>query len=461
MNISIEDILGIPLIHAGYAGPDDLTRIPIRGFIIDSREVIPGDVFIALKGERFDGHDFIRNVFEHGASAAIVNRDWAKKHGGEYPLIIVDDTLKALQEIAHYHRKRFSIPVIGLTGSNGKTTTKEMVSVVLAQKWQVLKTSGNLNNHIGVPLTLLNLEANHEIAIIEMGTNHFGEIARLAEIASPTAGLITNVGPAHLEFFGSLEGVARAKIELFDFLKENSGTLFVNVDDLFLQKYDPGRLATRITYGFESNADIIGAYLGSDEQGCPRIEVAGHQVQLHVAGVHNIYNALAAIAVGQKFDVPMEQICRALESFRAASKRMEIVRIANGLRIINDCYNANLASMEQALKTLTGMETNGKRVAVLADMLELGKLSQPHHEQVGRQAAELGVDVLFAYGPESQAMVTAAQDTGHIDARHFDDKEQLIATLLSMVTPDDLVLIKGSRGMAMEEVTRALVENEQ
>ncbi|MBN2008137.1 UDP-N-acetylmuramoyl-tripeptide--D-alanyl-D-alanine ligase [candidate division KSB1 bacterium] len=456
MNFTIDDILGIPLLNAGFRGPDEATQAPIRKFVIDSRKIAPGDVFIAIRGERFDGHEFLPQIFENGAAAAVVDRHWSENNSVHGACIIVDDTLFALQEVAHTYRRKLSIPVIALTGSNGKTTTKEMIGAVLSQKWDILKTQGNLNNHVGVPLTLLELNDAHEIAVIEMGTNHFGEIKRLAEIAEPTHGLITNIGPAHLEFFGSLEGVAKAKTELWDFLRTHDRKIFVNIDDPLLEA-NMAAPGDYVTFGFESDADIGAEYLGSNPMGCPKIRMKQTDIQLQIPGLHNIHNALAASAIGLEFGLCMDDIRNALEQFKPTSKRMEVVNV-RGITVINDCYNANLASVKKALHTLKEMKTSGKRIAVLADMLELGDSSQAHHRAVGEYAAAMAIDALYAFGPESKQTADAATAAGISNVNHYDDKSGLIKDVKNHVTAGDIVLIKGSRGMAMEEVTQALLE---
>jgi len=456
MNLQFKELLNIQNCQCEFQGKPEILEQSISGFSIDSRTIKSNEVFVAIKGDKFDGHNFISDVHAKGVLVCMVSNFWfetqqQEKLSGNY--FLVDDTLVALQEISHYYRLKFDIPLLALTGSNGKTTTKEMIAAVLDEKYNVLKNKGNLNNHIGVPLSLLELTADNDIAVLEMGTNHFGEIARLAKIAQPTCGLITNIGPAHLEFFGSLKGVYNAKRELWQFLEKNGHIAFVNIDDKLLGKDLPS-VEKVITYGFENSAQVRGKFLGLDEQGKPSFRVNGKQINLGIAGMHNIYNALAAVAVGLEFDLSMTQIKLALEKLLPTSKRMEVIR-KKDLIIINDCYNSNPESARKSLLTLSQMQTNGKRIAVLADMLELGKWSESEHQGIGEYVFSLGnIDYLLTYGPLSKQ----AEIMGMMNAIHFEDKKEMIKYINSTVVAGDLLLIKGSRGMVMEEVTNNLIE---
>ncbi|UCE04410.1 MAG: UDP-N-acetylmuramoyl-tripeptide--D-alanyl-D-alanine ligase [bacterium] len=460
MDLVIQELLNIQDCRIEFKGKPEILEQPVAGFSIDSRTIKPSQAFIAIKGEKYDGHQFIPEVQTSGVQIFVVSRFWFESQDqqnlfGNY--FIVDDTLRTLQEIGRYYRLKFSIPLLALTGSNGKTTTKEMIAAVLGEKYNVIKNKGNLNNHIGVPLSLLEISTDHDIAVLEMGTNHFGEVARLAEIAHPTCGLITNIGPAHLEFFGSLQGVYKAKSELWRFLEQHGQIAFINIDDDLLSKNLP-LIKKIVTYGFENTAHIQGKYLGLDEQGRSRFRVNGTEINLGIVGMHNIYNALAAVAVGLEFDLNMSQIKVALEKFLPTSKRMEVIR-KKGLVIINDCYNSNPESARKSLLTLSQMQTQGKRIAVLADMLELGKWSESEHQRIGEYVFSLGnIDHLLTYGPLSTLTTRQAETLGLKNAMHFNDKKELIYYLSQITTENDLVLIKGSRGMVMEEVTRGILE---
>jgi UDP-N-acetylmuramoyl-tripeptide--D-alanyl-D-alanine ligase len=458
MKLCIDEILKLKTFESSFPGDKTVLLQSLDGISTDSRTISPHDLFIALQGDKFDGHQFAFEVQNQKAIAAVVNKNWFDNNKSQGNFVVVNDTLLALQEISCYYRKKFTFPMLAITGSNGKTTTKEMITVVLSTKYEVLRNKGNLNNHIGVPLTLCQANDSDNMAVIEMGTNHFGEIKRLAEIAQPNYGLITNIGPAHLEFFGSLEGVAKAKTELWHYLEQNSGTAFVNVDDPLLAKNIP-KSCKVISYGFEHKADYQGEYLGVDEGGCPRLRIKGDEIQLQVAGMHNSYNALSAIAVGLEFKVSFENIKNALATFLPASKRMEIIRNKD-LIIINDSYNANPLSTEKALMTLAQMKTSGRRFAVLGDMRELGEQSEQFHRKIGEKAAELNIDFLFGFGEMSKHTVEGAKRRGLKEAIHFEDKKQLIEHLKNNIRQADIVLVKGSRGMAMEEVTAALSEKQ-
>jgi len=444
------------MVNAEYVGDRGILEREISGISIDSRTAKSGDLFFAIVGDNFNAHQFVADVLQQQVMAVVVSKKWYNTNSLSGNFVVVDDTLTALQEAAHCFRLKFKFPFLGITGSNGKTTTKEMIADVLSQKFAVLKNKGNLNNHVGVPLTLFTLKDSYELAIIEMGSNHFGEIKRLAEISEPEFGLITNIGPAHLEFFGTVEGVAREKTELWHVVENKNGVSFVNIDDAHLAKRIP-RSGTVITYGFDEHADIKGEYLSVDETGAPKFRVLNTEIKLKVTGMHNIYNALAAVAVGLEFNVNVNQIKQTLEDFVSASKRMEVIK-HNGLVIINDSYNSNLLSAQSALNTLAQMKTNGRRIAVLSDMLELGAASESHHIQVGDLVARLRIDYLLTYGPFSRFTHEQALKTGLRTAIHFDTKMELIKYLHKLIKQEDVVLIKGSRGMAMERVTETLLK---
>jgi UDP-N-acetylmuramoyl-tripeptide--D-alanyl-D-alanine ligase len=359
---------------------------------------------------------------------------------------------------------RFTLPVIAVGGSNGKTTTKEMIARVLRQRYKVLSTEGNLNNQIGVPHTLFRLEKKHEVAVVEVGTNHAGEIAYLCDILQPTHGVITNIGKEHLEYFNGIEGVAQEEGSLFASLRMRKGGIsFVNVDDAMVVAQAKG-MRRKFTYGMtRSQADLHGTVLGFDRAGCARLRIKAKRratsltMRLRVPGVTNAANALAAAAVGIHFRIAPKHLGKALESFTAASKRMEVVRI-DGITVLNDTYNANPDSTLAALGVLARAATKGKKIAVLADMLELGAHAADEHARVGREATELGVDYLLTYGTLARHIHKAA---GVEYRMHYDNKNVLAEYLAELVTPGDLVLVKGSRGMKMEDVVTFLRERLQ
>lgn len=450
------------LTGAEIINKDLLKRRRILGVSTDSRAVKKDALFFALKGERFDAHDFIDDVVRSDAAAVAVNRDWAVKNDlyfRTFPcaFIIVPDTTIALGELARIYRRKFDIPVLAIGGSNGKTTTKEMITAVLKMKYTVLHTEGNFNNHIGVPLTLFRLSHEHDVAVIELGTNHFGEMKYLCDIAEPTHGLITNIGKEHLEFFGDENGVAKEEKELFRFLEKKDGFAFISTDDKYLAGEEK-IVKKSLTYGSSSKSDVRAKKVELNELGQPKFNVEWHKkeisfaVKISVPGMHNVTNALAACAVGLKLKVKPKKISSALGKFSSASKRMEVLS-HNGVIILNDTYNSNPDSVIVALKTLKSFTTSGKKIVVLGDMKELGDASKREHTNIGVIASEMKFDALFTYGPFSKY---TSEAFGHFSARHFESKDELSAELKKMLQPGDVVLIKGSRGMKMEDVVQQL-----
>lgn len=446
---------------ATLEGADALRRRPITGVATDSRAVKAGDLFVALKGENFDAHSFIDAVLQASPAAVMVHRTWAVTHEQylrTFPctFVVVDDTTAAFGELGRIYRRKFDIPVIAIAGSNGKTTTKEMVTAVLRKKYRVLATEGNLNNHIGVPQTLFRLTAEHDVAVVEIGTNHFGELEYLCGIAEPTHGLITNIGKEHLEFFGDEQGVAKEERTLFSYLRRTKGTAFVNADDPFLAD-DVHAQKRSWSYGTNAKADVRAKRLKMNETGRATFDVVMEKkdrkftVRLAAAGLHNVMNALAASAVGLKLKVKPKRIAEALGSFTSASKRMEVLPM-NGVTVLNDTYNSNPDSVLAALRTLAAVATKGKRLVVLGDMRELGDASKREHTNIGAVTAGMGFDGLLTFGPFSKYTSEAFGPT----ARHFESKDALSTELLQRLAPGDVVLVKGSRGMRMEEVVARL-----
>jgi len=432
---------------------DGSTRI--KGVSIDSRTLKKGMLFFALRGDNYDGHSFLGEVFEKGAVGAVVDGEKisSNKYGNAEILLKVVDPLRALQDVASYYRRKFNIPVISVTGTNGKTTTKEMIAAVLSTRYRVVKSPGNLNNHIGVALSICNWNRNEECAVVEMGTNHFGEIRRLCEIARPTHGLITNIGKGHLEFFGNEEGVVKAKSELLQFL-DDKGKAFLNGDDQYLFPLKD-RVSDTVTYGFSDRCDIRGYDLGVDESGFPSMKIGEEKIKIFIPGRHNLINGLAAAAVGRSFEISWEDIRDSLESYRPMKKRMEIVE-SSGIMIINDTYNANPVSVHHALSTLSDIKKIKRRIVVLGDMLELGKSSEVEHRKIGELISDLGIDIFFSYGTEMKAASKRAKELGVNVVEHFDSKAELATRLQQIIKPDDGILVKGSRGMRMEEVVEML-----
>ena len=412
---------------------------------IDSRNIKEGEVFWAIKGERFDGHDFVESAIEAGALFAVVEKGF---DSGTLPAAVVPDTLKALQKLANVHRNKFDIPIIAVTGSNGKTTLKEMLAHILQSDKNVLKTEGNLNNHIGCPLTLMNLKAEHKAAIIEIGSNHPGEIDVLAKISEPTHAVISNIGEAHLEFFKDKEGVFHEKTSLFDDMGVGTN-IFINMDDEWLRKYKPenGQQVTR--FAFKENADVTGSELEVDGKGRASFILNGKTaVRLQVTGIHNAYNALAAAAVALNLGSDEKTVKEALEGYRAFDKRMQRIEL-NGAVILNDCYNASPDSMRAAIDTVSRIKNKAALYLVLGDMFELGTAANEAHKSVIKTALSIKSDGIFLLG---EAMKAAAEDFKGGKLQILNTNEEAADRLKKLLKPGDLALIKGSRGMKMEEI---------
>ena len=462
MKLTLRDLLHIR--HSAAIGTENPKKFVVTGVSTDSRKTRPGDVFIAIRGDQFDGHNFLTKALEAGAAAVVVEKRWADANASmmisiRQLRIVVENSVTALGELATTYRRKFSIPVVAVGGSNGKTTTKDMITAVLATKYAVLATEGNLNNQFGVPQTLFRLEKKHQIAVLEMGTNHPGEIETLCRIAEPTHGLLTNIGREHLEFFGSLQGVARAEGELFAWLKENGGEILVNDSDARIRTLGK-RARKRTTYGWSTGRlDVGGRFRGLNVRGCATVRVKpkgkrAFDVELSVPGEHNAANALAAAAVGLSFRIPVASIRQALLRFSASSKRMQVQNL-NGIVILNDTYNANPDSVLAALETVAAMKGRGKKIAVLADMLELGSTSDEEHRRIGKAVGKYGVDTLLTYG-ERAALIG---ETAAVPSKlHFAQKAELADHLAGLLAEGDIVLIKGSRGMKMEEIIASLSE---
>ncbi|MBI3809815.1 MAG: UDP-N-acetylmuramoyl-tripeptide--D-alanyl-D-alanine ligase [Nitrospirae bacterium] len=426
----------------------------------DSRTVRRGDLFVALAGRRFDGHRFVAEALRKGAVGALV------RHGFKLPgtalLIEVDEPLRAFQDLARAHRRRFDIPVVAVSGSNGKTTTKDMIAAILAERFTTLKTEGNLNNHIGVPQTLLRLASRHEAAVIEMGISGLGEMARLCEIAEPTHGVLTNIGPTHLETLGDVRTVARAKGEMLDALPAG-GTAVLNADDAFYDELCVRVRGRVLSFGFSRRADVRALHVETQGPSSTRLRVGVRDrarpfpVSLAIAGAHNVANALAAVAAGLAVGVGEGAIRAGLARYRPAGMRSE-VRRWRGVTVLNDCYNANPASMRAALRWLTEAKGTGRAIAVLGDMLELGGETMQAHRDIGAEAARLGADYLLTVGDLAADIAEGALGGGMpadcvVAAR---DYGTVAERLRGILRKGDVVLLKGSRGARMERVLEAL-----
>ncbi len=420
----------------------------------DTRKITEGSLFIALVGERFDGHDFVEAAFEKGAVAAVCSKP--VKADGE--VLTVENTGMALLEIAAYYRSLFSIPFVGITGSVGKTTTKEMVHAVLSEKYNTLKNEGNLNNEIGLPTTVFCLDSDYEAAILEMGMSAFGEISRLAKVAQPNVGIITKIGVSHIEHLGSREGILKAKLEILDGLKPNA-PLIINGDDDLLSTVT---LSDRrvITFGIENeNCDYRA--VGIEQSGyntCFTVVFDGGEqsVTIPTVGTHNVYNALSAFSAGIYLGVSPEKAALGLSKYVTSGMRQN-VREINGITVIEDCYNASPDSVRAAAEVLCTMKA-GKKALVFGDMLELGEISESAHREVGALVASKGIDRFYTYGQMASLAAKSAAENGIGFVESFDDKAALAAQLRADLDEGDAVLFKASRGMKLEEVIRIFAE---
>mgnify|MGYP000878758315 FL=1 len=420
----------------------------------DTRQLIAGSVFIAIRGERFDGHDYVAKAFEKGAVAAIT-----EKQIENYPCIIVNDTRKAFLDLARYYRSLFNIILVGVTGSVGKTTTKEMIALVLSEKYNTLKTEGNLNNEIGLPKTLLGINKSHKAAVIEMGMSDFGEIERLSNTAIPTISVITNIGFSHIENLKTQEGILKAKLEILSGMSSDA-PLVVNADDRLLSTVKDSLNRRVLTYGIENKtADYYAKNIYEENNGTiftVKYQDRDVEVSLPCIGRHNVLNALSAFCIGINSGISEEEIINALKKYKPDELRQNIVKKGEQTVII-DCYNASPDSMKASLSVLLQVkaENNGRKVAVLGDMLELGEMSRQLHENVGRFTEMADVDMLFTYGYDSVYIAEKAKESG-VSVMHTDDKAKLVNELKTYLKAGDVVLFKGSRGMRLEEVIDGL-----
>lgn len=433
----------------------------ISGVTIDSRQVKPGDMFVALKGERVDGHQFIPEAVARGAVAVLLEREIFPP--GTVALLKVPDCREALLDLAAWHRRRFSLVTVGITGSTGKTTTKEMVAAVLAQSFSVHKNRGNYNTEIGVPLTLFELEPDHEIAVLEMGMRGREQIRRLAQVAAPKIGVITNIGLTHLELLGTVENIARAKWELVEELPP-AGIAVLNGDDERLRQLSRSFKGRVFFYGLGVENDFRAVEMESRKDGSISFTActpAGEgRIQLPLPGRHNVVNALAALAAGAALGMSLPEMARGLAAMEPAAMRLNIVKNKAGVTIINDAYNANPTSMESGLLTLMDLKGEGRAVAVLGDMLELGPAASKAHWEVGEKAARLGLDLLVALGEWRETVLAGAREGGlpGEKTRAFSDKDEAAAFLKDWLQAGDLVLVKASRGLQLEDIVAELLD---
>ena len=426
-----------------------------QDYSIDSRTVRPGELFFAVKGERFDGHDFVASALEKGAAAAVVRSDHADRFTDKARLLFVDDTLIALQTLATAVRKVWGKPLIGVTGSAGKTTTKEAIAHVLGSRYHVLKSEGNFNNHFGLPLMLLKLESEHDLAVIEMGMSHAGEIRALAKIAQPEIGVVTNVAPVHLEFFDSIAGIARAKYELVESLPSN-GTAVLNADDEYVSQFGRDFRGRVIKYGIKSMADARAENIASrGVEGSEFDVIVGENREhatLQLVGEHNILNALAAVSVGLACGMNPPELVAALRSLAPADKRGQVLQLGN-ITVVNDCYNSNPKALNAMVDALAGMKAE-RRIVVAGEMLELGPAAEELHQSSGRHIGEKKIDVLIGVRGMAQAIVNGAKQLG-TEAIFVERPEDAGEWLARETRDGDVVLLKASRGVKLERALDA------
>jgi UDP-N-acetylmuramoyl-tripeptide--D-alanyl-D-alanine ligase len=421
------------------------------GYSLDSRTIQPGEVFFAVRGERFDGHDFVLQALEKGAVAAIVGGDRVRDFSRKAGLMAVGDPLVALQALGAAVRRLWAKPLVGVTGSTGKTTTKEAIARLLSSRFRVLRSEGNLNNHFGLPLMLLKLEREQDIAVIEMGMSHAGEIARLATIAQPEIGVVTNVAPVHLEFFNSVEEIARAKYELVEALPA-SGTAILNADDEYVSQFGRGFHGKVVLYGRKPEARVRAENVEAQGTLGSKFELvvdgARETATLPLVGAHNVDNALAAVAVALELGFTPREAARELARLAPADQRGQVVQLGN-ITIINDCYNSNPKALNAMVDALAAMPA-ARRIVVAGEMLELGPRGEALHRQSGEHIAEKKIDVLLGVRGLAQSLVDAARGAG-MRAEFVSTPEQAGEWLVRETQPGDLVLVKGSRGVKLEK----------
>lgn len=456
MKFTIDDIARVTRGRLIGRNPETLCA----GVCIDTRKMEAGSLFVAIRGAHFDGHDFAADAQKQGAKAIVAKG--GKLGPMKIPVIEVSDTLKALGGIAAWWRRKFSVPTAAITGSNGKSTTKEMTAAIADVLGGVLKTEGNFNNLIGLPLTIFRWNENHRAAILEMGMNAKGEIKELTEIADPTIGLITNATAAHLEKLHTVDAVASAKGELFDAMGRGA-TAVINGEDGRVMKIGKNRAGRKIIFGMQNGFDIQFLHMETENLDSMKIKVSifgtEHEFCLMAPGAHNVMNAMAAIGIGSALGIESCAIVEALAKFRPMSMRFERVQLSNGVRIVNDSYNANPESMKAAFRTVGSARRAGRFIAALGDMLELGKASEALHREVGAEAIGMGVDKLYVLGDFAVEVAAGARESG------LNNSDVIICTggavemgrlIENELRAGDVLLVKGSRGMKMERVVEYL-----
>ena len=436
-------------------------ELEVENFSKDTRTIQKGDIYIGIKGEKFDGNQFWKQALDNGAAAVIIQEievtEEEKVKYSNKTIILVQDTLKALYEIAKYKRSLYDIPVVAITGSVGKTSTKDMIASVVSTKFKTLKTEGNNNNNIGLPFTILRLKA-HEAMVVEMGMNHFGEISLLTDIAKPTLAVITNIGTSHIGNLGSRENILKAKLEILEGMKIPK-VIINNDNDLLHDWYEKNKDKIEIhTVGIENNSELMAKSIELGEESSEFKAIAEKketEIQVPVAGTHFVYNALCAMEVGIILGISTNQIQNGIAKFELTKKRMDIRKLENGAIIINDAYNASYESMRASIEFLAN-HTGTRKIAVLGDMFELGEYSEELHRNVGKEVASHDIDVLICAGENSKYIIEEAQKNKKIETFYFHNNEEIVEKLTQELREGDIVLVKASNGMKFFEICQKL-----
>lgn len=448
IQITVKDIINVTKGKLIYGNENEICE----NFSRNTKEVKQGDIYIGFKGEIYDGGVFYEEAFSNGAKGCIINEiEGLKLKKVENKFIIqVEDTVKAIGQIARYKREKYNIPVIAVTGSVGKTSTKDIIASVVSQKYKTLKTQANLNNHIGMPLTILSLK-DHEALVVEMGMNHFGELSYLTNIAKPTIAVITNVGTAHIGNLGSRENILKAKLEILEGLPKD-GVVIINNDNDLLHKWQlENKKYNVITYGINNNSKYVAKETKYTTTGSEYQLNGKESIKVPVGGEAFVYNSLAAISVGELLNIPIEKIQVGIKNFELTKMRLDVQKSSKGYTIINDCYNANYDSMKSAIEYLNSSKGN-RKIAVLGDMLELGEFSQELHKKVGEEVAKNKIDILITVGKEANNIAETAKKNGINTTYMFENNQKAITKLKEILEPKDVVLVKASNSMNFKEI---------
>lgn len=451
--ITVKDIINVTKGKLAYGDENQVCE----NFARNTKEISQGDIYVGFKGEKYDGGKFYEEAINAGAAGCIINKIEGleiKRIPNKF-VIQVEDTIKAIGQIAKLKREKYDIPVIAVTGSVGKTSTKDIIYSVVSQKYHTLKTQANLNNHIGVPLTILGLK-DHEALVVEMGMNHFGELSYLTNIAKPTIAVITNVGTAHIGNLGSRENILKAKLEILEGLPKEGGYVVINNDNDLLHKWQSENEKYKvITYGINNTSTYMAKDVEYSEEGSNYKLNGVSKIEVPVRGEAFVYNSLAAVSIGKILDIPMDKIAKGIKEFELTKMRLDIEKSEYGYTIINDCYNANYDSMKAALDCLSKIQGE-RRIAVLGDMGELGEYSKELHEKVGKVVVEDKVDILITVGTEAKQIAETAKKNGVEKTYSFDELKDAVDKLKKILAVNDVVLVKASHYMNFEKIVKAL-----